>query len=84
MLLVLLATVAQATSPSIVTKGGELVFQATDFKFNGMNQYKYTLQIQETKAKIQNALANDEDAQLLLDQLKELNAQMASEPDDCA
>lgn len=82
MLLVLLATVAQATSPSIVTKGGELVFQATDFKFNGMNQYKYTLQIQETKAKIQNALANDEDAQLLLDQLKELNAQMASEPDD--
>ena len=81
MLLVLLATVAQATSPSIVTKGGELVFQATDFKFNGM---KYTLQIQETKAKIQNALANDEDAQLLLDQLKELNAQMASEPDDCA
>ena len=82
MLLVFLAIGAQAAVPSIkTTESGMMVFKASDFQFNDMNSNAAL--IQETKDKIQTALANDEDAQSLIARLKELNAEMAAGPVGC-
>lgn len=76
-----LLTVAHGAEPSINTENGELHFEAVDFKFQKLSGYPAL--IEETKQKIQDTLAEDGDAQTLLDLLKQYNEEFVAESDTC-